>query len=128
VCTRGSNRGASGRPLNSPLGITGESAPTFDSLFPLVFVAIAGYFLYRFVKYGGLRGVLYGSTVARTIGEIPLPRRAGTTTTLRVHILEDGRIVLEQSSRALLAASISGLPMNSADVDRLIALLRQPRS
>ncbi len=52
----------------------------------------------------------------------------GATTTLRVHILDDGQIVLEQSSRAALGASLSGLPLTSAETDRLIALLQQARS
>ena len=52
----------------------------------------------------------------------------GTTTTLRVHVLEDGQIVLEQSSRALLAASMNGTPLTVTEADRLIALLQQARS
>jgi hypothetical protein len=46
---------------------------------------------------------------------------------LRVHLLADGRIVVEQSSRALVAASVSGIPMQPIDADRLIVLLQQAR-
>ena len=92
------------------------------------FAAIAAYFLYRFVKYGGFRGMIYGSKVARTIGEVELDRSYGVTTTLRVHVLEDEKIVLEQSSRALLSGSISGTPMTPDQADRLADLLRRARS
>jgi hypothetical protein len=99
-----------------------------DNLFWIPFAAVAGFFLYRFLKHGSLRGMLYGSPVARTIGEVELGRKLGATTTLRVHILDNGQIVLEQSSRATLGASLSGLPLSSDETDRLIALLQQARS
>jgi hypothetical protein len=89
---------------------------------------MVAYFGYRFFKHGGFRGAMYGSAVVRTFGDIELSRYAGTTTTLRVHLLADGRIVVEQSSRALLAAAVSGIPMQPIDADRLIALLQQART
>jgi len=86
------------------------------------------YFLNRFVKYGGLRGALYGSAVARTAGEVELERSSGATTTLRVHVLEDGRIILEVSSRATLSATMHGYPMSADNTGQLIALLQQARA
>ena len=99
-----------------------------DSYFWVPFAALAAFFLYRFLRYGSLRGMLYGSVVARTLGEVELDRRMGATTTLRVHVLENGQIVLEQSSRAALGASLSGIPISTAETDRLIALLQQARA
>jgi hypothetical protein len=99
-----------------------------DNFFWVPFAAVAAYFLYRFLRHGSLRGMLYGSSVSRTIGEVEIGRWMGTTTTLRVHVLENGKIVLENSSRAFLAASISGTPLSTSQADRLIALLQQARS
>jgi hypothetical protein len=96
-----------------------------DALFFLVFAAVAGFFLFRFFKYGGLRGALYGSRIARTIGEVDLGRVAGASTTLRVHLLENGTVVVEQSSRALLGASLQGVPMSRENAARLVALLME---
>ena len=93
-----------------------------------VIAAVVGYFIFRFFKYGGFRGALYGSPVAKTFGDLQLARYAGATTTLRVHLLEDGRIVLEQSSRAMLSASMSGIPMGPIDADQFIQLLQRARS
>ena len=98
------------------------------TLFFVVFATMVVYFLYRFVKYGGLRGALYGSAVARTVGEVELERSSGATTTLRVHVLEDGRIILEVSSRATLAATMHGYPMSADNTGQLIALLQQARA
>ena len=97
-------------------------------LFFVGFAAIAGYFVFRLIKYGGLRGALYGSAIARTIGEVELSQVSGVKHTLRVHVLENGRIVLEQSSRTMLSASLHGLPMTTDDADRLVSLLQQART
>ena len=99
-----------------------------DNFFWVPFVAIGAFILYRFIKYGGFRGALYGSTVTRTVGEVELTRSLGASTTLRVHVLENGQIILEQSSRALVAASVSGMPLTAAQADALISLLQQARS
>jgi hypothetical protein len=99
-----------------------------DQYFWVPFVAIGAYLLYRLVKHGGWRGMLYGSAVARTIGELKLARRMGASTTLRVHVLENGQIVLEHSSRALMAASINGTPLSTSEADTLISLLQQART
>jgi hypothetical protein len=101
---------------------------TIDLLVYAVFAGVAGYFGYRFLKHGGLRGALYGSAVSRTVGEIDMGRRAGRHLTLRVHVLANGNIVVEQAARAPLGASIQGVPMDPGTADRLIELLKQART
>lgn len=100
----------------------------WDRVFWIPFAALAVFFVYRWFKFRGLRGMLYGSAVARTVGEFELAQAAGDVTILRVQVLEDGRIVLEYSTREALGASVGGTPLSTADADRLIALLQQARS
>lgn len=102
--------------------------PIPENLAFFLIAAVLGYFVFRFFKHGGFRGALYGSPVAKTFGDLQLARYAGATTTLRVHLLEDGRIVLEQTSRALLSVSLRGIPMGPIDADQLIKLLQRARS
>ena len=64
-----------------------------------VVAALLGYFGFRFFKYRGFRGAFYGSRLVRTVGELQLQPFLGISTKLRVHVLEDGRIVLEKSRR-----------------------------
>jgi hypothetical protein len=97
------------------------------SLFFIVFTGFAAYFIYRFVKHGGFRGAMYGSAVMRTVGEVELDRYLGAHTTLRVHVLANGRIVLEESRRQLLAASMRGTTLTRAETDQLIGLLQLAR-
>src|SRR5262245_50208326 len=99
-----------------------------DNFIWVPFAAVAAFLLFRFLKYGGMRGMLYGSAVARTVGEVELERKWGITTTLRVHVLENGKVVLEQSSRALLSASLNGNLLSQSEAERLIALLQQAKS
>ena len=94
----------------------------------VVFLALPACLPCHFVRYGGLRGAVYRAAVATTLGDIPLARRGGTTTALRIRLLQHGRIGLGQSSRALPAAPISGIPVSSVEAHHLIALLRQARA
>lgn len=105
-----------------------ELMELWDRVFWVPFAALAVFLAYRWFKYRGLRGMLYGSPVARTIGELELAQAAGDVTSLRVHVLEDGRIVIEYSTREALGAAMGGMPLSTADADRLIVLLQQARA
>lgn len=89
--------------------------------------AILAYFAFRYFKYGSIRGAMYKSPVRRTIGELNLKPFGGVATSLSVHVLEDGRIVLEKGSRALLSYALDGFPMTAQDADELISLLQQAK-
>lgn len=102
--------------------------PIPESLFFVVFAGFVAYFVYRYLKYGGFRGALYGSAIARTLGEVELAGSSSTTTTLRVHVLEDGRIILEVSSRATMSATLHGYPMTVGNAGELAELLQQART
>ena len=49
-----------------------------DNFFWVPMAAVAAYLLYRFLKYGSLRGMMYGSSVVRTVGEVVVGRSMGT--------------------------------------------------
>jgi hypothetical protein len=105
-----------------------ELMDLWDRVFWVPFAALAAFLVYRFFKFRGLRGMLYGSPVARTTGEIELAQAAGDVTILRVHVLEDGRVVIEYSTREALGAGVGGMPLSATEADRLIALLQQARA
>ncbi len=105
-----------------------ELMDIWDRVFWVPFAALAVFLVYRWYKFRGLRGMLYGSAVARTVGEFELAQAAGDVTIIRVHVLEDGRIVMEYSTREALGAAVGGMPLSAAEADRLIDLLQQARS
>ena len=94
-------------------------------IFYAVFIGVAAYLVFRIVKYGGLRGAMYGSAISRTIGEIETGRFGGANQTLRVHRLENDRVVLELASRSFGSANVQGVPMEAEHIDALIKLLNE---
>jgi hypothetical protein len=113
-----------------------------DNLFWVPFavaVPVIAVLLYRLLKHGyrllkhgyrllkhGFHAMIYGSAVARTIGEIDL----SPTTTLRVFVLENDQIVLEQSyrNRIFYTNTIGFVLLTVPDTDLLIELLQKARS
>ena len=81
-------------------------------LFVIGLAGILAYFAYRYFKHGSLRGAVYGSSVLETIGEMELKPLGGVSTTLRIHVLEDRRIILEKSSRAVLSYALDGYSLS----------------
>lgn len=101
------------RRLRLALCISPESnaVPGLEIIAPVVVVAIFGMFVYRFFRHDGLLGALYGSRIARTIGEVDLGKQHGASTMIRVYILENDKIVIEHSSKTAFGASVQGVPM-----------------
>ena len=97
----------------------------FDSIIPIIIFFCFCFFLFRFFKFSGLRGMIYGSRVADTFGEIDLGKKAGTNNILRVHKLENGKIVVEQTSKAIFGASMQGFPMERNKAIELIQSLQK---
>lgn len=92
---------------------------------PIIFIAV--YLLIRLKPFssGGLKGLIYGSPVKKTFRDIDLGKRGGANNVLRVHQLENGEIVVEQSSKAILAASVQGFPMQPSQALQLIQSLQE---
>jgi hypothetical protein len=97
----------------------------FNSWFNLIVIAVFGFFAFRFLIFGSLRGAFYGSRVSRKVGEIDIRQRAGSTTTLRVFQLADGSIVLEKSSHVLFGAPSQAFGINRDSAIKLVALLKE---
>jgi len=69
---------------------------TFDSLFPLIFLGVVGFIGFRYFKDRNFSSLIFGSKIDRTIGQIDLSDRPGVSKKVRIHILEDGRVALEE--------------------------------
>jgi hypothetical protein len=42
----------------------------FENWFWLIFVGVAGFFVYRTVRHGGLKAAMFGAKIEKTLGEI----------------------------------------------------------
>ena len=95
----------------------------FDKLFPLLFWGIVAYFAYRYFRFHGMAGVLFGSKVDRTLGEVEISKKAGVSTVIKIHVLEDKRIAVEEFSKATFSVSVSGYTLDQAQAQKLASLL-----
>src|SRR5262249_38076441 len=59
-------------------------------VFFAVIGAIAVYFAFRFFKFGGFKGAMFGARIERTVGEAEGSSGNLTTTLVRVHVLGGG--------------------------------------
>ncbi len=102
--------------------------PSLSEMLILLSVVFVIVIVYRVIRHGGVRGALYGSQVVREVGTLELGKIAGAKTRLNVMKLENGNTVLEIAQSTALSRSIQGVPVDAANVDRLITLLEQSRN
>jgi hypothetical protein len=98
-------------------------------LFFALLAAIAGSFVYRLVRHGGLRGAMFGARVAQTIGVLELGRRGITRLRLKVHRLEaadsgDPGVAIEVVSTSMAGAGMVPIVLTKEQARTLAALLK----
>ena len=63
---------------------------TADLIMLGVFGAVAAYFAFKFFKFGGLKGAMFGARIERTVGEAAGSDGNVMKTLVRVHVLDGG--------------------------------------
>lgn len=104
--------------------------PTFQQIFPLIFLAVLGLFAWRYFRSGSLVGALLGGKVTETIGEISLSSPALTSRVLRVSLMaaspgESPELALSITSKAAFGASVVPFKLTRAQALELISLLQR---
>ena len=104
--------------------------PSFDTLFPLIPLAILGYFAWRYFRRGSIVGALLGGRIVETIGEIKLASSSFGSQTLQVHRLDPGGgsasfVALADTSKAALGASVVPIKLSGPQANELAALLQR---
>lgn len=102
----------------------------FDMIFFGVFAAMAGFFVYRIVRYKGLRGALFGATIQETIGEVSGARQGPMSIKLKVHVLgarEDAehKIGLELVARSFASWQMMPMTLPRSEAQKLLMLLEK---
>jgi hypothetical protein len=101
-----------------------------SNLFPLILIAVLGYFAWRYFKHGSLTGALLGGRIRRTVGEVKISSSMFSSSILRVGVLEAGdaiepQVALTLVSKAALGASMVPIKLTNAQARELMALLKQ---
>jgi hypothetical protein len=104
---------------------------TFEFLFILaIFGLMVANVVFRLVKHGGMRGVLLGARLLRTVGEIDLGGRGVVRRRLKVHSLESSdpgspSVAVEVLDTSVMSARISPITLTHDQARTLAALLTQ---
>ena len=87
--------------------------------------AVFLYLAYRVLSKGGIKAALFGSGIAKTIGEIELSSRSLQKDTLRVHKLADGNTGIERTMKAPFGFSTTTITLTRTQAEALRDLLKQ---
>jgi len=101
-----------------------------ESLSLLFFGAAAmvtGSLIFRFIKFGGLKGAMFGAPIERTIGEALGSSGRMTKSTVRVHILgsrPERAVGLEFVAKTIASYQMVPVALSEDEARKLISLLQ----
>jgi hypothetical protein len=98
-----------------------------DNLFFIIFGAIVLYMIYQVISKGGLKGAVFGSKISKTIGEIKLKEGGLSSQVLRVHLLENGDVGIEQTAKAFFGFSVTGFTLTQQQSEDLVMFLKNTK-
>jgi len=95
-------------------------------VFLAVFIAIAGYLVFRFVKFGGIKAALFGARIERTVGEALASGGKIIKGVVRVHVLDGGpdkAVGLEFVAKSFVSYQMLLLSLSESEARNLIRFL-----
>ena len=108
---------------------------TFDIaslVFFALFIAVAGTFIYRIVKYRGFKAAMFGGRIQRTIGEVEGTGQTLGRVNLRVHTLsgggEDRAVGIELVATTIASYQMLPITLSTEGAQDLIGLLQEATS
>lgn len=109
---------------------------SFDDAFPflffLVFAAVAGSFVFKIIKHGGLKAAMFGAPIERTIGEVEGGGTRLMTVAVKVHKLDgdspEKAIGLEFVAKSLASYQMMPVTLSAAEARKLATLLESAAS
>ena len=101
-----------------------------ENLFWLILVGIFLYFVYRILKYKGLKGALFGAEILTTVGEVQGKGQGPVGLTLKVHSLKpetasQALVGIELVSKSFASYQMMPITLPASDVQKLISLLEK---
>jgi hypothetical protein len=89
-----------------------------------VFGAVAAYFAFRFLKFGGLKAAMFGARIERTVGEAEGSGGGVMKTLVRVHVLDGGAVGLEFVAKSFASYQMIPLTLSESEARDLIRYLQ----
>ena len=95
-------------------------------IFLAVFTAIAGYLVFRFVKFGGIKAALFGARIERTAGEAVGSGGKIMKSIVKVHVLDGGpdkAVGLEFVAKSFASYQMLPISLSESEARNLIRFL-----
>ena len=96
-------------------------------VFLSVFGAVAAYFIFRFLKFGGFKGAMFGARIQRTVGEAEGSGGSVMKTLVRVHVLDGGpdkAVGLEFVAKSFASYQMVPVTLSDSEARELIRALQ----
>ena len=98
-------------------------------LIVIPFLALAGYFVFKLIRRGGIKAALFGAQIEATVGEVQPQGSRFMRVTLKVHRLKsDDRnkaVALELTTKPFLSYQMMPVTLSGGQAQTLAALLEQ---
>ncbi len=99
-----------------------------ETLFFVVFFAIAGYFVYRMIQHGGFKAAMFGARIDRTIGEVSGEKQGPMGIALKVHVLRrdpsEKLIGIELVAKSFASYQMIPVTLSVSQAEQLASLLQ----
>ncbi len=100
------------------------------ALFYLPLLIVVGYFVYRALKFGGLKGAMFGARIEKSLGEVDAERQGPVgTAAVKVHVLRRGMneklVGLEFVAKSFGGYQMTPVAMQESQARQLLALLQE---
>jgi hypothetical protein len=97
------------------------------------FTAVAAFFVHRIVRYGGLRGAMFGRRVLETLGEVHGARQGPVAVKLKIHVLGDRNdaeraVGLELVAKSFASWQMMPITLPRSEAQKLLSLLHEATS
>jgi len=100
-----------------------------ETLFIVVFLAIAGFFGYRMIRHGGFKAAMFGARIDRTVGEIPGEKQGPMSIALKVHVLRrdatEKLVGVELVAKSFASYQMMPITLSTSQAQRLASLLHE---
>jgi hypothetical protein len=99
---------------------------TFSILFVAAFALIVGSFVFKFLKFGGIRAAMFGAPIERTIGEARASTGRIVKAVVKVHVLNGGpdkAVGLEFVAKSFASYQMLSVALAESEARNLIRFL-----
>jgi hypothetical protein len=113
-------------------GVPMSTDSSFEFVFFAIFALVAGSFIYKIFKHGGLKAAMFGAPIERTVGEVKGGGVKFMTIAVKVHTLDgdspEKAIGLEFVAKSIASYQMMPVTLSASEAKKLATLLTSATS